>query len=55
MYYPCSENKVTDQLRGNHVFVFAYADCWFSHEEAQLCLKECNLHALSQKFDEDYS
>ena len=33
MYYPCSENKGADQLR---VFVFAYADCWFSHEVAQL-------------------
>ena len=40
LYYPCSENKGTDQLRVYHkadvnaklicVFVFAYADCWFS-------------------------
>ena len=35
MYYPSSENKGADQLRGTAklicVFVFAYADCWFSH------------------------
>ena len=31
MYYPCSENKGADQLR---VFVFAYANCWFSHAQA---------------------
>ena len=43
MYYPCSENKGADQLRGYAVtaklicvFVFAYADCWFSHKAAQL-------------------
>ena len=43
MYYPCSENKGADQLRGYSltaklicIFVFAYADCWFSHEAAQL-------------------
>ena len=38
MYYPSSENKGADQLRGTAklicVFVFAYADCWFSHEAA---------------------
>ena len=33
LYYPCSENK-GDQLIC--VFVFAYADCWFSHEAAQI-------------------
>ena len=32
--YPCSENKGADQLR---VFLFAYADCWLSHEVAQMC------------------
>ena len=33
MYYPCSKNKaVTAKLIC--VFVFAYADCWFSHEAA---------------------
>ena len=35
MYYPSSENKSADQLRGYHelicVFVFAYAERWFSH------------------------
>ena len=41
MYYPCSENKGADQLRGYRealicVFVFAYADCWFSHWAAQI-------------------
>ena len=41
MYYPSSENKGADQLRGYRtaklicVFVFAYADCWFSHEVTQ--------------------
>ena len=33
LYYPCSENKGADQLR---VFVFAYANCWFSHGTAHL-------------------
>ena len=33
MYYPCSDNKGADQLR---VFVFAYVDCWSSHETAQM-------------------
>ena len=37
MYYPCSENKGADQLIC--AFVFAYADCWFSHEAAQLLMK----------------
>ena len=35
MYYPCSENKDTDQLRGYRdafcVFVFAYAKGRFYH------------------------
>ena len=45
MYYLCSENKgvisfaVTTKLIC--VFVFAYADCWFSHAVAHLiCLQE---------------
>ena len=44
MYYPSSENKgvisfaVTAKLIC--VFVFAYADCWFSHEAAQTKLNE---------------
>ena len=40
MYYPSSENKGADQLRGYReaicVFVFAYADCWFSHAAAHI-------------------
>ena len=40
MYYPCSENKDADQLRVTAklicVFVFAHANCWFSHAQAQL-------------------
>ena len=39
LYYLCSENKGADQLRSITAklicaFVFAYADCWFSHETA---------------------
>ena len=44
MNYPSSENKGAYQLRGYReataklicVFVFAYADCWFSHGAAHL-------------------
>ena len=43
MYYPCSENKGADQLRGYRViaklicvFVFAYAKSQFSHDAAQM-------------------
>ena len=42
MYYPCSENKGADQLRGSVtaklicVFVFAHANCLFSHAQAQI-------------------
>ena len=43
MYYPSSENKGADQLRFTAklicVFVFAYADCWFSHGVAHLLQK----------------
>ena len=40
-YYPSSENKGVDQLHTVTaklicVFVFAYADCWFSHEAAHM-------------------
>ena len=40
LYYPSSENKGADQLRGNReadlrlCLNTAYADCWFSHEVA---------------------
>ena len=52
MYYPCSENKGTDQLRGNLIavtaklvcaFVFAYVNCWFSHEAAHFLLQSIGL------------
>ena len=40
LYYPCSENKGADQLRGYReadlAFVFAYADCWFSRVASQI-------------------
>ena len=36
LYYPSSENKGADQLRLICIFVFAYADCWFSHEAAHV-------------------
>ena len=48
LYYPCSENKDADQLRGYReadlrvtaklicVFVFAYAKSRFSHNEAHI-------------------
>ena len=40
MYYPCSENKGADQLRGyceaDLRVYFACTDCWFSHEAAQM-------------------
>ena len=56
-YYPCSENKGADQLRSYCeadlrvtaklicVFVFAYADCWFSHEVAQIQMN-CQLYTV---------
>ena len=40
VYYPSSENKDADQLRGYREadlrLCFPYADCWFSHEAAQM-------------------
>ena len=41
MYYLSSENKGADQLRGYReadlrLCFFAFADCWFSHEAAQM-------------------
>ena len=42
LYYLCSENKGTDQLRGYHKadlhLVFAYAKIRFSHNEAQIMM-----------------
>ena len=46
MYYPSSENKGADQLRGYReadlrlCLNFAYADCWFSHEAAHIMKKK---------------
>ena len=41
MYYPCSENKGADQLRGHReadlrLCFSILADCWFSHQAAQM-------------------
>ena len=36
LYYLCSGNSVTVTEKLVCVFVFTYADCWFSHEMAQL-------------------
>ena len=38
VYYPCGENKGADQVTAKLicVFVFAYAECWFSHEAADI-------------------
>ena len=49
LYYPCSENKGADQLRGKLicVFVFAYAKSRFSRDEAQLSFKYIS-HILTQ-------
>ena len=42
LYFPSSENKGADQLRGYReadlCLFFVYADCWFSHEAAQMVL-----------------
>ena len=40
-YYPFSENKGADQLRGCceadlRLFFWAYAKCWFSHDAAHI-------------------
>ena len=40
LYYPSSENKGADQLRGYREadlrLCFRHADCWFSHEVAHI-------------------
>ena len=45
MYYPCSENKGADQLRGYVkmicAFVFAQAFCWFSYAVAHMIIAKC--------------
>ena len=52
LYYPCSENKGADQLRGLTaklicVFVFAYAKHWFSHDAGHLKVKRGKLQKVS--------
>ena len=48
MYYPCSENKGADQLRGYREadlrLVFAYAKSRFSHDAAHLILAASTYH-----------
>ena len=57
MYYPSSENKGADQrsfavtAKLICASVFAYADCWFSHEAAQLKLQRQNL--VQKRTDEN--
>ena len=54
MYYPCSEKKalisfaVTAKLICT--FVFAYADCWFSHEAAHIFFCNCAVMSASSRF-----
>ena len=40
LYYPSSETKGADQLRGHLEadmrLCFAYVDCWFSHDAAHI-------------------
>ena len=55
LYYPSSENKGADQLRGYRAFVFTYADCWFSHGAAHmyhtlLFNRNSNSHSLLLSF-----
>ena len=42
LYYPCSENKDADQLRGNRKadlrLCFRICESWFSHVAAQLLI-----------------
>ena len=45
LYYPCSENKCAYLICA---FVFAYADCWFSHAAAQIT---SHLQIMVQIFD----
>ena len=42
MYYPYSENKGADQLRGHRLcaFVYAYAFCRFSYAAAHLTFNQ---------------
>ena len=52
MYYPCSENKGAEQLRGYSeadLRLFAYADCWFSYAAAHLKYKKMLLRDPLEK------
>ena len=46
LYYPSSENRGADQLRGYREadlrLCFRLSDCWFSHEADRLCTISVN-------------
>ena len=50
LYYPRSENKGADQVTAKLicVFVFAYADCWFSHGAAQMLTRTFRVKSNKQ-------
>ena len=62
MYYPSSENKDADQLRGYREadlhLIFACAEHWFSHDMAHIILYSlsssvivcCYIHLLNPNF-----
>ena len=55
LYYPSSENKGADQsfavtAKLICAFVFAYADCWFSHGAAQITSLFSLLNHLCQQY-----
>ena len=53
VYYPCSKTKAVISFaviaKLICVFVFAYADCWFSHEAAQMISNSKFLSLLESK------
>ena len=61
MYYPCSENKGAEQLRGDFavtaklicVFIFTYAKIWVSYDAAHIlvaCMKaRNNIYVLTNR------
>ena len=57
LYYPCSENKGAFAVTAKLIcaFVFAYADCWFSHAAAHIILFNplCVLQISSHKRIQD--
>ena len=52
LYYLCSENKGAGQLTAKLicVLVFAYADCWFSHEAALFFCEDFIIKILNSLF-----